>query len=115
MSAENLELIRRGYEAFGRGDIGTVLGVLDPNIHWHIPGQKTQELAAGTFAIQVDDLLAGAQRVAVLCTVSAQRHGQHWGSYRGPRLARSERTGRGIPRIPGRPASRRRVLVAVDA
>ena len=133
MSAENLELIRRGYEAFGRGDIGTVLGVLDPNIHWHIPGRsplsgdyeghdeviafftKTQELAAGTFAIQVDDLLAGAQRVAVLCTVSAQRHGQHWGSYRGPRLARSERTGHGIPRIPGRPASRRRVLVAVDA
>ena len=96
MSAENLELIRRGYEAFGRGDIGTVPGVLDPNIHWHIPGRsplsgdyeghdeviafftKTQELAAGTFAIQVDDLLAGAQRVAVLCTVSAQRHGQHW-------------------------------------
>ena len=96
MSTENLELIRRGYEAFGRGDIGTVLGVLDPNIHWHIPGRsplsgdyeghdeviafftKTQELAAGTFAIQVDDLLAGAQRVAVLCTVSAQRHGQHW-------------------------------------
>ena len=78
MSAENLELIRRGYEAFGRGDIGTVLGVLDPNIHWHIPGQRTQELAAGTFAIQVDDLLASAQRVAVLCTVSAQRHGQHW-------------------------------------
>ena len=32
MSTENLDLIRRGYEAFGRGDITTVLGILDPNI-----------------------------------------------------------------------------------
>ena len=27
MSTENLDLIRRGYEAFGRGDISTVLGI----------------------------------------------------------------------------------------
>ena len=96
MSTENLELIRRGYEAFGRGDIATVLGILDPDIHWHIPGRsplsgdytghdeviafftKTQELAAGTFAIEIDEMLAGTQRVVALCTVSAQRNGRQW-------------------------------------
>ena len=96
MSTENLELIRRGYEAFGRGDIATVLGILDPDIHWHIPGRsplsgdytghdeviafftKTQQLAAGTFAIEIDEMLAGTQRVVALCTVSAQRNGRQW-------------------------------------
>jgi uncharacterized protein len=96
MSTENLDLIRRGYDAFGSGDITTVLGILDPNIHWHVPGRsplsgdykghdevvafftKTQELAAGTFSIEINDMLASQQRVVVLCTVSAQRHGQHW-------------------------------------
>ena len=96
MITEDLDLIRRGYEAFGRSDISTVLGIFDPNISWHIPGRsplsgdynghdeviafftKTQELAAGTFSIEINDMLAGEQRVVVLCTVSAQRHGQHW-------------------------------------
>ena len=40
MSTENVDLIRRGYEAFGRGDISTVLGIFDPNIDWHIPGRS---------------------------------------------------------------------------
>jgi len=96
MNTENLDLIRRGYAAFGRGDITTVLKILDPNIHWHVPGRsplsgdynghdeviafftKTQELAAGTFSIEINDMLAGTHRVVVLCTVSAQRHGQYW-------------------------------------
>ena len=96
MSTENLDLIRQGYEAFGRGDITSVLGIFDPNIHWHIPGRsplsgdykghdeviafftKTQELAEGTFSIEINDMLANNQRVVVLCTVSAQGHGQHW-------------------------------------
>lgn len=130
MSTENLDLIRRGYEAFGRGDISTVLQIFDPNIHWHIPGRsplsgdynghdeviafftKTQELAAGTFSIEIDDMLASAQCVVALCTVSAQRHGQQW-STPGPCVARGQRAGRGLPRIPRRPASRRRVLVAI--
>jgi uncharacterized protein len=96
MSTENLDLVRRGYEAFGGGDIATVLQILDANIRWHIPGRgplsgdyhghdevlafftKTQELAAGTFSIEIDDMLASAQSVVALCTVSAQRHGQAW-------------------------------------
>jgi uncharacterized protein len=98
MSTENLELIRRGYDAFSHGDVAAVLGVLDPAISWHVPGRsplsgdydghdavvgffvKTQELAAGTFSIEINDMLAGGDRVVVLCTVSAQRRGQEWSS-----------------------------------
>jgi uncharacterized protein len=95
---DNGALIRQGYDAFGRGDVPAVLGVLDPDITWHIPGRsplsgeyrghdevvgfftKTMELSAGTFAIDIGDVLVGAEGVVVLCTVSAQRHGRSWSS-----------------------------------
>ncbi|HEV2802477.1 MAG TPA: nuclear transport factor 2 family protein [Pyrinomonadaceae bacterium] len=34
MSQENVALIRDLYEAFGRGDVPTVLGQMDQNIEW---------------------------------------------------------------------------------
>jgi uncharacterized protein len=34
MSQENVNTVRGMYEAFGRGDIPTVLGRLDPDIEW---------------------------------------------------------------------------------
>jgi uncharacterized protein len=36
----NRDLIKRAYDAFGRGDIPTVLGILDEQIRWHVPGQS---------------------------------------------------------------------------
>jgi uncharacterized protein len=30
----NVEIVRGGYEAFGRGDVPAVLGIFDPNIEW---------------------------------------------------------------------------------
>ena len=36
----NRDLIKRTYDAFGRGDIPTVLGILDKQIRWHVPGQS---------------------------------------------------------------------------
>jgi uncharacterized protein len=94
MSTENVDVIRGGYAAFGSGDVAAVLGMLDPSIEWHVPGRsplsgdykghdevvafftKSQELAAGTLSIEIDDMFAGGERVVVLCTVSAQRRGQ---------------------------------------
>jgi hypothetical protein len=42
---ENTELIRRGYEAWNRGDVEAVLDLLHPNIEWrgytHIPESGT--------------------------------------------------------------------------
>jgi uncharacterized protein len=35
MSEENVEQVRRGYEAFARGDVDAVLELLDPDVDWH--------------------------------------------------------------------------------
>jgi ketosteroid isomerase-like protein len=35
---QNLDIIRRGYEAFGHGDIDTLLGLFDEQIEWVTPG-----------------------------------------------------------------------------
>jgi hypothetical protein len=73
----NRDLIKRAYDAFGRGDIPTVLGILDKQIRWHVPGQsplsgdfsgheevlgffrKSMELSGGTLRIDVHDIVAG--------------------------------------------------------
>ena len=35
MSQENVEVAKRTYEAFGRGDLPAVLANFDPNVEWH--------------------------------------------------------------------------------
>ena len=91
----NLDLIKRAYDAFGRGDIPTVLGILDKQIRWHVPGQsplsgdyhgheevlgffkKSMELSGGTLRIDVHDIVATDATVFVLCSVSATRSGRY--------------------------------------
>jgi ketosteroid isomerase-like protein len=94
----NQAIIENAYQAFARGDIPTVLEVLDKNILWHVPGrgplsrdyrghaevlgffQRFMELSGGTFRIAVDDVLAKGDRVIVMVTESAQRNGREWSS-----------------------------------
>ena len=38
MSQQNIGLVQRGYEAFGRGDIPAFLSLLDANVEWTTPG-----------------------------------------------------------------------------
>jgi uncharacterized protein len=35
---QNVDVVRRGYEAFGRGDLDTMLKLFDENIEWISPG-----------------------------------------------------------------------------
>ena len=35
---QNLDIVRRGYEAFGRGDLDALLGLFDENVEWTSPG-----------------------------------------------------------------------------
>ena len=37
MSEENVNLVRQGYDAFNRGDIDTVMGIMAPDIEWQEP------------------------------------------------------------------------------
>ena len=34
MPSDNVELPRRAYEAYSRGDLETMLGFVDPNVEW---------------------------------------------------------------------------------
>jgi ketosteroid isomerase-like protein len=38
MSKENIEIVRRGYEAFNRGDIDGVVGLLAPDFEYVASG-----------------------------------------------------------------------------
>jgi hypothetical protein len=35
---QNLDVVRQGYDAFGRGDINALLNLLDENVEWITPG-----------------------------------------------------------------------------
>lgn len=89
-------LIQEAYNAFARGDIPRVLGLLANEVTWHVPGRsplsgdytghqgvldffgRCQELSGGTLRVVADEVLAEGDRVVVLSTVSAERHGQFW-------------------------------------
>ena len=94
----NQAIIEKGYEAFARGDIPTVLAVLDEDILWHVPGrgplsrdyrghaevlgffQRFMQSSGGTFRVHVEELLASDRRVLALVTESAERNGRKWSS-----------------------------------
>ena len=94
MAHPNEELLRRAYEAFGKGDIDTVLGAFDDDIVWHVPGRNTiagdykgkaevtaffgkiLELSGGTFKLEVHDVLANDEHVIVLSRLTGERAGK---------------------------------------
>jgi ketosteroid isomerase-like protein len=64
MSESDVNTVRRGYEAFGRGDIDGLLGLLDEQIVWVTPGppelatsgRRTGRQQVGAFFGAVNDL-----------------------------------------------------------
>src|SRR3982074_898038 len=96
MSAQsNAEAIRKGYDAFARGDMDMLRNeLLTSDIVWHQGGRnqtsgdyrgpdaviglfgKLFQLTDGTFRITVHDVLASEEHVVVLARVDAQRSGK---------------------------------------
>jgi ketosteroid isomerase-like protein len=91
MSQDNLDVIRRGYDAFGRGDINTLLTLFDEQIVWVAPGppelrtsgRRVGPQAVAEFFAAVNDLfeiqrfdpqefIAQGDRVVVLGHESAR-------------------------------------------
>jgi len=64
MSESNVTVVRRGYEAFGRGDIAGLLALLDEQVRWVTPGpptlgtsgRRTGRQEVGAFFGAVNDL-----------------------------------------------------------
>lgn len=87
----NEALVRAGYEAFVRGDIETVAGLLDPDVIWHVGGSsvlaglykghgellallaRLGEMTGGSISIAARDILTSEDHVIVLTTMKAQR------------------------------------------
>ena len=94
MAHPNEDLLRRGYEAFGKGDLDTLRELFSPDITFHSPGRspiagdyagvdetfgffgKLAELSGGSFRVEVHDILANDEHVVALTTVSGQRDGK---------------------------------------
>jgi uncharacterized protein len=66
MNEQNVQTVRRGYEAFGRGDIEGLLQILDESIRWVTPGPpevptsgtRVGRQQVAEFFMRVDETLA---------------------------------------------------------
>jgi uncharacterized protein len=93
----NGELIRRGYEAFAKGDMDTIAGLFGDDITWHGEGAsvlsgdyvgkaavfgtfaKLQEVTEGTFRQEIHAILADDDHVVVLTNYSHEKPKQYSG------------------------------------
>ena len=94
MTHPNEELVRKGYEAFGKGDMDTLNDLFADDIAWHAPGRspvsgdyrgkqevfdvfaKVFELSGGTFNLELHDVLANDEHVVTLVTTRGERNGK---------------------------------------
>ena len=94
MAHPNEDLLRRGYEAFGKGDMATMTELFADDIVWHAPGNnplsgdhkgrdsvlallgKSAELSGGTVKVEVHDILANDEHGVALTRGTAQRGGK---------------------------------------
>jgi ketosteroid isomerase-like protein len=90
---EDVDLVRRGYEAFGAGDMDTLRGLFTEDAVWHLGGSgglsgDKQGLDAilayfgelftrsdGTIRVDLDDLIGGENHTVGFQRVHAQRNG----------------------------------------
>jgi len=89
MGHPNEDLIRRGYDAFSRGDMQTLHDLFHPDVVWHAPGRgllagdhqgvdavlgyfgRTMELTDGNFRVEVHDVVANDEHGVGLNSVHA--------------------------------------------
>jgi ketosteroid isomerase-like protein len=94
MAHPNEDLLRRGYEAFGLGDIETVMALFADDIVWHVGGSnqlagdyrgheevmgffgRLMDVSGGTFRLDVHDVLANDEHGTVLVTAYGNHEGK---------------------------------------
>jgi ketosteroid isomerase-like protein len=89
----NIELARRGYEAFAKGDLAALTELLADDVVWHVQGGplsgdyrgrdqvfgffgRIAEETGGTFRLGVHDILANDEHTVALATMTATRGGK---------------------------------------
>jgi ketosteroid isomerase-like protein len=94
MAHPNEDLIRRGFDAFAKGDMDTLRELFDPDIAYHVPGRsplagdyhgpdevlglfaRIFELSGGTYQAQLHDAVANDEHTVALFTATGQREGR---------------------------------------
>ena len=95
MTHANADLLRKGYDAFSKGDLDTIRNeVFSPDIAFHVAGRnplsgdyrgvdevmaffgRLFELSGGTFALELHDVVANDGHAVGLSRLSAQREGK---------------------------------------
>lgn len=94
MAHPNAESFRRGYEAFGQGDLDTLRDLMAPDCVWHVGGDSplsgdyegTDEIlgffgriaqeSGGTFNTEAHDILANDEHGVALTETTAERNGK---------------------------------------
>ncbi len=94
----NASLLRRGFEAFDRGDMATLTDLFIEDVVWHVPGNnpisgdqkgrdavfavlaKVAELTGGTFKIELHDVLANDEHAVALTRATGSRQGKQLNS-----------------------------------
>ena len=94
MAHPNEEALRKGYDAFAKGDLDTLRELFDPNIKWHVPGRsqiagdyngvdevfgffgKIAELSGGNFGLDIHDVVANDTHAVVLTSAHGERNGK---------------------------------------
>lgn len=96
MAEGNLELIQSGYEAFARGDVGAVLGILSEDIDWNVTevlpqgGHVSGKDEVGGFferlasiwpdlSLEIEDFVASGDRVCVIGKATGTANGNQTG------------------------------------
>lgn len=94
MAHPNEELVRRGFDAFAKGDVDTLRELFDQDAVWHVPGRsplsgdhrgmdailgsfaKTAELTGGTFRIDLHDVVANDEHAVGIYVSRGEREGR---------------------------------------
>jgi uncharacterized protein len=94
MAHPNEELVRRGFDAFSKGDMDTLRELFDQDAVWHAAGRnplsgdhrgvdailgffaRTMELTGGTFRAELHDVLANDEHAVALYVARGEREGR---------------------------------------
>ena len=94
MAHPNEELVRKGFDAFSKGDVDTLRALYDPDAVWHAPGRsplsgdhrgvddildffaRTMERIAGIFRVELHDVVANDEHAVVMYVARGERGGK---------------------------------------
>ena len=94
MAHPNEDLIRRGFDAFAKGDVDTLRELIDQDAVWHAPGRnplsgdyrgvdailglfaRLAELTGGTFRADVHDVVANDDHAVAIYATRGEREGR---------------------------------------